>query len=301
MTSNPNIAKWGFGMAPISRRMRVRYDLAVQAMLDLLGGHLMGIEYSPEHVSELKGMFNRCIRQDQWDWFTVYTEFGEPSQELMRAIVADLKPLRKAIIENHPESVETRLIALGRNNIVQFLTNYQNGITSYSPESGWVYMLSTREQPDILKIGMTNRTVFERVKEINSATGVLLPYSARKVFRVKNASHAERMIHGLLADYRIRPDREFFSIPFGDAVRIIERFIETERLESLAVGELVWFDLSKKYGFIRHNGDDVFLHKSQMETTHVADLSPGTALEFELGQQQQGLFALNARIADLAR
>lgn len=50
----------------------------------------------------------------------------------------------------------------------------------------------------------------KRVNEINSATGVLYPYSARKVYKVKNCQQVEKDIHKILQNYRIRADREFF-------------------------------------------------------------------------------------------
>lgn len=70
--------------------------------------------------------------------------------------------------------------------------------------------------------GLATRNVAQRVKEINSATGVLIPFAARKIFRVKSASTAERELFAKLATYRIRPDREFFRLPFGQAVGIVE-------------------------------------------------------------------------------
>ncbi|WP_413789078.1 GIY-YIG nuclease family protein [Bacillus kandeliae] len=45
-------------------------------------------------------------------------------------------------------------------------------------------MLSRREEPNVLKIGMTNRSIEKRIKEINSATGVLFPFSVKRVFKV---------------------------------------------------------------------------------------------------------------------
>jgi hypothetical protein len=52
------------------------------------------------------------------------------------------------------------------------------------PSAGWIYILSTREIPDLLKIGMTTRTVLERVREINNATGVAIPFGVRRCWRV---------------------------------------------------------------------------------------------------------------------
>ena len=68
---------------------------------------------------------------------------------------------------------------------------------------------------------MTHRSISQRVKEINSATGVLIPFAARHVFRVKDATRAEKEIFELLSEFRLRFDREFFKLPFFKAVHLI--------------------------------------------------------------------------------
>ena len=60
-----------FGFKPISNRMRPRYVAALQHVGSALqSGGLR--EQDSEYFSEVKGMFNRCVRRDQWDWHTVY-------------------------------------------------------------------------------------------------------------------------------------------------------------------------------------------------------------------------------------
>jgi hypothetical protein len=80
--------------------------------------------------------------------------------------------------------------------------------------------------PDILKIGYTDRDVATRVREINSATGVLIPYGARAAWLVPQARCVESDLHGRLAEFRVRKDREFFRIPFADAVKIVDAYVE---------------------------------------------------------------------------
>jgi hypothetical protein len=63
VSSSQNPSKWGFGMAPISSRKRTRYD-AVQTGLDLVEGNLPPERADLDHLSELKVMFNRCLRRD---------------------------------------------------------------------------------------------------------------------------------------------------------------------------------------------------------------------------------------------
>jgi hypothetical protein len=88
---------------------------------------------------------------------------------------------------------------------------------SEEPNAGWLYILATREAPSLLKIGMTARSVEERVREINSATGVLVPYGIWRCWRVVNPSQAEKLVHSILADFRVRNDREFFAIDVAEA------------------------------------------------------------------------------------
>lgn len=219
------IAKYGFGMAPISARMQGRYDLAVEAMLDYLAGDSEDIE--PELLSELKGMFNRCIRKDQRDWFSVYSQFGEPSRSDCSRIVAQLADLRASVVSGDHQKGESTATSLRAGSLPTYLTNFRNRGPSHDRDgiSGWIYVLSTREQPGYLKIGKTTRSVLARVKEINRATGVLFPFSPRAVFRVENAGVAEREVFALLQDYRLRSDREFFEMDFRDAVRRIEEHL----------------------------------------------------------------------------
>ena len=48
-----HIAKWGFGMAPISPTMRARYDRAVQSLLDVVDGRVDPSDVDPNDISEL--------------------------------------------------------------------------------------------------------------------------------------------------------------------------------------------------------------------------------------------------------
>ena len=129
--------------------MQRRYDAAVQTTLDLFGGNIELQKVPLDDISELKGMFNRCLRQDQWDWFSVFTEFGEPSHKHLREIVHNLQTLRRSIITDDQESIESAKQQLIDNNLLLYLHNYQEDINSSSDsdDAGWVYILSTREQP----------------------------------------------------------------------------------------------------------------------------------------------------------
>lgn len=301
MEKKKHIAKWGFGMAPVSTTMRKRYDEAVQSVADYVLDNIALDNLSPDNISELKGMFNRCVREDQWDWFTVHAELGNPSTRDMRAIAYGLTSLRIQALGKDVQAAEETAQHLVKNGLLNSLMFYQgeHGHAEQEDGDGWVYILSTRKSPNILKIGMTTRSVSQRVREINSATAVLHPLSARAVYRVRNASTAESEIFQVLAAYRIRQDREFFEIPFVQATKAIRAYINKENLSCMRGGEIIWYDQQKQYGFISDGTeDDVFVHRSQIKKEDVPAIKPGTIVEYSVLVRPQGKLALDVRLTD---
>ena len=298
MMQKTNIAKWGFGMAPISSRMRPRYDMAVQFTLDLMCGNPTDTEITLNAISELKGMFNRYLRKDQWDYAMVGEELGNPHYQHARAIASDLVILRTSLKESDENAASAAKRRLEHNDIYKYLENYQNDAANQSNDgtAGWIYILSTKEQPNILKIGRTERSVSLRVKEINSATGVLIPYGARHVFRVSNAPYAERLIHSALDRHRIRNDREFFQLNIQEAERVIKECLEIYRLRYRSEGAIKWFDTNKYYGFISAQYNDVFVHGSEVQNDELQVLVPGTKVGFDLHRNQKGPYATHVTI-----
>lgn len=90
----------GFGRLPISDRMRSRYILALRALIQLTSQDDTHSEIEVEHLSEVKGIFNRCIRKDQWDWLTVYKTLGCPPIASLRELVTLVAELRRSIRES---------------------------------------------------------------------------------------------------------------------------------------------------------------------------------------------------------
>ena len=89
----------------------------------------------------------------------------------------------------------------------------------------FVYVLVNRSYPGVCKIGMTTRSVRERVKEINSATGVITPWYEVYSFRCVKAMDLEQAIHLELESKgcRVNPNREGFDVTTHDAIEVIER------------------------------------------------------------------------------
>ncbi len=64
----------------------------------------------------------------------------------------------------------------------------------------------------------------------------------------------------------------------------------------MAEGTVKWFSDQKGYGFIEQdNGEDIFVHHSQIEGSGFKTLSEGERVEFEVGQGQKGPAAQSVR------
>jgi len=64
----------------------------------------------------------------------------------------------------------------------------------------------------------------------------------------------------------------------------------------MAQGTVKFFNAQKGFGFIsREDGDDVFVHYSNVEGSGYRSLEEGQAVEFEIGEGQKGDEAQNVR------
>ena len=62
-------------------------------------------------------------------------------------------------------------------------------------------------------------------------------------------------------------------------------------------GKVKWFNNSKGYGFIeRENGEDVFVHYSEISGDGYKSLEEGQPVEFEVTQGDKGLKAANVEL-----
>lgn len=66
------------------------------------------------------------------------------------------------------------------------------------------------------------------------------------------------------------------------------------RMSERKNGTVKWFNASKGYGFIGHDGgDDVFVHFSSVTMEGFRKLKEGQAVEFSIEESPKGLQAVN--------
>jgi len=93
--------------------MRPRYVRALRDMLEAFEARVPIQDIKIDSVSELKGMVNRCLRRDQWDWFSVYLAFGRPRFSLLRQAASLLEDLSRLLRASDWSSAEHVFQVLG--------------------------------------------------------------------------------------------------------------------------------------------------------------------------------------------
>jgi len=82
---------------------------------------------------------------------------------------------------------------------------------SVRPKKEVVYILSNQSMPGLLKIGRTNRSVDERLRELNN-TSLPTEFVVEHTIETSDSKFLEKMIHKNFEKYRVNDNREFFRI-----------------------------------------------------------------------------------------
>lgn len=93
---------------------------------------------------------------------------------------------------------------------------------------GYIYVLTNPAMGGIVKIGKTSRELNDRIRELNSASGVPLPFTLEGYVISKNLKKTEKEIHHQLANKRINRKREFFRVSAADALKVARKVAQRE-------------------------------------------------------------------------
>ena len=110
-----------------------------------------------------------------------------------------------------------------------------------------IYVLTNEAMPGYVKIGMTNNSVLERLKQLDR-TNIPMPFECYYACEVGNAKDEEKWLHSIFSDRRVRDEREFFKIDPERVVAAVRRvqkkdvtpkdFINTTKEEENALEEV---------------------------------------------------------------
>jgi hypothetical protein len=78
----------------------------------------------------------------------------------------------------------------------------------------FVYVLTNEAMPGLIKIGLTENSVSERILQLDT-TSIPVPFQCYYAARVEDNKRVEKALHTAFGDFRVRPNREFFKLdPF---------------------------------------------------------------------------------------
>lgn len=94
---------------------------------------------------------------------------------------------------------------------------------------GFVYVLSNKSMPGLVKIGFSTRPVLERVAELNKATAVPQPFNIEAYFACTDPVTTEKLIHQKLQHCRLK-NKEFFTASVLEAINTLQLITNTNPL-----------------------------------------------------------------------
>ena len=150
-----------FGFLPISDRMRPRYVTSLRHLVALLGGELDADIGDADALSEVKGMFSRCARRDQWDWRAVHVALGEPDRRSARELSTKIEEIATALRAGDVEFARSRLAVLRSGNLTRFAQAAAKTIADSAPSISRSRAVTRRRRSDTRGIAkVAARSVF---------------------------------------------------------------------------------------------------------------------------------------------
>ena len=86
---------------------------------------------------------------------------------------------------------------------------------------GIVYVLTNEAMPGLIKIGLTDAAVEQRMLSLDN-TSVPVPFECYYAAEVADAAAVEKALHTALGDHRVRKSREFFQLDAFRAKAFLE-------------------------------------------------------------------------------
>ncbi len=124
---------------------------------------------------------------------------------------------------------------------------------------GYLYILTNRAFPGVLKIGYTDRDPNARVAELNN-TSVPHPFEIAFEALVDRPQELERLVHREIENTRENAQREFFRIRVSDAVEAVNRVCEAAEIKVIHS-----VDLERAQRLRQHQANEEAKKRASME------------------------------------
>lgn len=108
----------------------------------------------------------------------------------------------------------------GWNKVIYFTNKPKKEFGGINGEQ-FVYVMSNKYMPDIIKIGYTSLNPYDRAQILSKNTGVPDEFVVDFAYRCVDGKKLENMVHEYFKSFRIRKQREFFKIGADEAIDVI--------------------------------------------------------------------------------
>lgn len=232
-----------FGFLPISDRMRPRYVSSLRRLAALMNRESDLEPADAEALSEVKGMFNRCARRDQWDWRAVHLALGEPSRGIARQLATSFGGIASALRKGETGTAHTLLTEQAHSDLIRLIQNAASTIAETAQSIAKARTVSSRpraQQP-------TGRDV-----EISSVMSI---YSKAKL-SAANVTHAELLdvLGSFLSSHGYRVEANQFVDGFtrlksGPAIFEAKSLTDDNELTQVRKGLSQLYEYRFRHGF----------------------------------------------------
>jgi hypothetical protein len=165
--------KWDFGKMPLKDSQISKTVQSIDIFLAYIDNpHVQPTRDQLNCMSFIKAQFTSCIKEDQWNWFTVWTRLGRPDREYCRRISNSINNIRDACKQQKPTLLTEAISTIKKLDIDRYLQNYLNCWTDEAHER-YIYNISIAKAKgqianihllDALKTCRTGNVSLEMVK-----------------------------------------------------------------------------------------------------------------------------------------
>lgn len=152
---------------------------------------------------------------------------------------------------------------------------------------GYIYILSNKSMPGLIKIGMTTNSPSHRMSQLHS-TGVPTPFELEFAAEVENCQLCERNSHNALQNYRVASNREFFKTSIQDAiVRILP-----------VLGSYKIFSIKNTYGISEIEASVERRRRETLEAAQEREKIRTKEKQKQADEKAQKIFRLQAQLKE---